>query len=77
MKNIDEQIEELDAIINLYKADPADGLRNKIWEWHKGVVQKERAEAVRGFATDFIETGSYEGVNSIEDIIKLWRKYND
>lgn len=32
--NIEEQIKELDAIINLYKDEPYDGLRNKIWAWH-------------------------------------------
>jgi hypothetical protein len=40
------------------------------------LIQAEREETVRGFITDFIETGVYEGVGSIEDIMKLWRKYN-
>jgi hypothetical protein len=40
------------------------------------LIQEEREETVRGFITDFIETGVYEGVGSIEDIMKLWRKYN-
>jgi hypothetical protein len=40
------------------------------------LIQEERKEAVEGFITDFIETGVYEGVGSIEDIMKLWRKYN-
>lgn len=40
------------------------------------LIKEERKEAVEGFITDFIETGVYEGVGSIEDIMKLWRKYN-
>jgi hypothetical protein len=27
------KIDELSAIINLYKDDPAGGMRNKIWSW--------------------------------------------
>jgi hypothetical protein len=40
------------------------------------LVGIKKKEAVEGFITDFIETGVYEGVGSIEDIMKLWRKYN-
>lgn len=47
--NYKEKIEELDAIINLYKDDPADGLRNKIWAWHTRLLEQAQRDAVEGF----------------------------
>jgi len=43
---IEEQIKELDALINLYKDDPNDGLRNKIWVWYTNKLTQVQEEAV-------------------------------
>lgn len=52
------------------------GIRNERKKWIDEYSPELVKDAVKGFITDFIETGVYEGVGSIEDIMKLWRKYN-
>lgn len=37
--------------------------------------QEIREDAVRGFVEEFTSGGSYEGVKSTEDVMKLWIKY--
>lgn len=45
IKDTKQEIKELDAIINLYKDDAMDGLRNKIWAWHNNLITKQREGA--------------------------------
>jgi len=53
--NIEEQIKEIDAIINLYKDEPNDGLRNKIWAWHTNLLKQQEQEIREGSVKEIIE----------------------
>lgn len=61
--NIEEQLKELDALINLYKDDPNDGLRNKIWVWYTNKLTKAQEEAVRGFVREFNNKCLHDSIN--------------
>ena len=67
-----EKIEELDAIINLYKDDPNDGLRNKIWVFIETLLKEREKEAVAGhknicskcidtFWKEYLQSNNLEG----------------
>jgi hypothetical protein len=73
---IDKKIEKILDINGAVWTPPAPKNKRKALKELSTLIQEERKDAVEGFITDFIETGVYEGVGSIEDIMKLWRKYN-
>lgn len=74
MNKTNAQIKELDAIINLYKDDPADGLRNKIWDWHTKNTPSVDVEKIKQEFNSFLiaQEALREGEEWNDTINSLW-----
>ncbi len=46
MKTKKQQLEELEATVNVYK-DQQDELVNKLWAWHRRIVDKAEERVIR------------------------------